>query len=127
MERETALSYIEIIRMISTEFSSVDDTELEKWMVLCAPTISRKHFKSDYEQAVALLICHKMKMAGLGDKSIGTISDTVRLSSVTEGGESVSFAANSSASDADGEYRLTSYGLQFVSLRRRHCIPIMIR
>ena len=46
--------------------------------------ISRKKFGTDYNLALALLVCHAMKMAGNGDNSLGTISDTGRLASVSD-------------------------------------------
>ena len=61
---------------------------------------------------MALLVCHAMKMAGNGDNSLGTIANTGRLASVSEGGVSISFATSTAGVTGDAEYQLTSYGLQ---------------
>ena len=125
-----SLTVNEIVRMVGTEFTGVDDATLDCWSMLCAPMISAKKFGADYNHALALLICHRMKVAGLGKDSLGGLGDTMRLASISEGGESVSFAANSAtagSSDPDAEYRLTSYGVQFLSLRSIHCMSITMR
>lgn len=54
--------------------------------------ISKKRFRKLYPQALAYLAAHKMKMSGLGKTiGIGTVGDTIGLSSVSEGETSVSF------------------------------------
>lgn len=55
------------------------------------------------------------------------IADTARFASVSEGSTSISFASTTADAGADSEYRLTSYGLQFLTVRSRHCISINIR
>lgn len=69
-------------------------------------------------------------MAGYGDTSLGSLAQTGRLASVTEGGESISFGsttASSGGANTDAEYLLTSYGAQFLALRNLAITPIMIR
>ena len=56
-----------------------------------------------------------MKMAGNGDNSLGTISDTGRLASVSEGGVSISFAT-STAGTAGG--RSLSAHIVWVAVHR---------
>ena len=116
--------------MVGTEFKAMPDEDISFWIGLQAPVISQKKFGADYNLAVALLVCHAMKMAGNGDSSLGTIANTGRLASVSEGGVSISFAtstAGTTGTTGDAEYQLTSYGLQFISIRNRHIVPIMIR
>ena len=95
--------------------------------MLQKPVISPKKFGSEYNLAVALLACHAMKMAGHGDTSMGSLASTGRIASISEGGESISFATTTAGTSGDAEYQLTSYGMQFISIRQRHIIPIMIR
>ena len=118
----------EIIRMIGQEFDEVSSDELDKWVNLVRPVLSRNQFGKLYEQAVAYLACHKMKMAGLGKNPLGdmgTIGLGFATSSVSEGGSSVSFGANQSTNLAvDAELGLTVYGVQFLQLRRTVVIPI---
>lgn len=113
--------------MVGAEFKEVSDDDIGFWIELQAPVISRKKFGTDYNLALALLVCHAMKMAGNGDNSLGTISDTGRLASVSEGGVSISFATSTAGTAGDAAYQLTSYGLQFIEIRNRHIVPIMIR
>ena len=122
------MTAIEIIRLVAPEFSEVDDAVISKWVEIVKPMVSQKQFGDLYEQAMAYLVCHKLKMAGngvtpLGD--LGTIGIGFSIGSVSEGGTSVSFGAGQSSNLAtDAELTLTAYGLQFLSLRRLVIIPI---
>ena len=118
---------LDILKRIGAEFSGLSDADLLFWVGLQKAAVSEKKFGSDYPLAVALLACHAMKMAGNGDTSLGKISDTGRLASVSEGGVSISFASSTASASGDAEFRLTSYGLQFIAIRSRHIIPITIR
>lgn len=79
-----------IVKMVGAEFKGASDEDIKFWIELQAPVISRKKFGADYNLALALLTCHAMKMAGSGDDSLGTIANTGRLASVSEGGVSIS-------------------------------------
>ena len=116
-----------IVKMVGAVFKGASDEDLKFWIGLQAPVISQKKFGADYNLAVALLVCHAMKMAGNGDSSLGTIANTGRLASVSEGGVSISFATSTAGTTGDAAYQLTSYGLQFIEIRNRHIVPIMIR
>ena len=80
-----------------------------------------------YPQALAYLAAHKMKMSGLGKTiGIGTIGDTIGLSSVSEGETSVSFSNNQAGNMAtDSEFGLTVYGMQYLNLRKRCIVTIV--
>lgn len=118
----------EIIRAIAPEFKMVSDSNVATFIELARPMVSRKQFGDLYEQGVAYLACHKMKMAGHGDNplgDIGAIGAGFAVSSVSEGGSSVSFGANQSSNLAkDAELTLTAYGLQFLTIRRTVIVPI---
>lgn len=119
---------IEIVRMIGTEFATVEDTDLAKWIEICRPMVSKKQFGKLYEQALAYIVCHKLKMAGKGESplgELGTIGIGFAVGSVSEGGSSVSFGANQASNlAADAELGLTVYGVQFLQLKRVVIIPI---
>ncbi len=123
-----ALTTIEIIRMIGSEFSETTDGELEKWIELVKPMVSQKQFGKLYQQAIAYLVCHKMKLCGFGTNPLGEIGKIgvgFSVGSVSEGSTSVSFGATQSSNLAtDAELGLTTYGLQFLQLRRHVIIPI---
>ncbi len=126
---------LKVFRIVAAEFSGVDDETVNTWLDLTAPLVSRKRFGKLYEQALALLTAHRMKMAAVGsDESAGGAFDDLggagvafKVSSYTSGGESVSFnsAALTSQLSADAEYTQTMYGVQFLSLRNMCAISII--
>lgn len=122
------MTVIEMVRLFGPEFESVKDDILEQWLEIVKPMVSKKQFGELYNQALALLVCHKLKMAGHGENplgDIGTIGAGFAVSSVSEGGSSVSFGANQNSNlAADAELGLTAYGVQFLQLRRMVIIPI---
>ena len=117
----------EIIRITMTEFADVEDSTVKAFLSLAEPLISRKKYGKLYPQALACLAAHKMKMSGLGKSiGIGTIGDTIGLSSVSEGETSVSFSNNQSGNaDTAAEFGLTVYGMQYLQLRKRRIITII--
>jgi len=120
------MSALEIFRLIGEEFAEVSDETVEKWLELSKPLISAKRFGNTYYQALAFLAAHRLKMAGYGDNSAGTIGDALRVSSYSEGEASISYSSNQGNSlMADGELALTVYGLQYLSLRRSCIVSIV--
>lgn len=120
---------IKKIRLIGDEFKGESDAVLEEWIEFVRPMVSKKQFGKLYEQAIALLVCHKLKIAGKGESPIEGISNPIGIGltvgSVSEGGSSVSFGANAASMLAkDAELGLTIYGTQFLSLRRMVIVPI---
>ncbi len=122
------MTAIEIIRLIGNEFKDIDDTVIENWLEIVRPMVSKKQFGKLYEQALAYLVCHKLKMSGFGENPLGDIGNIgvgFSLSSVSEGGSSISFGANQSSNTAnDAELGLTAYGTQYLTLRRAVIVPI---
>ena len=131
---------LEIFRMVAEEFADMpDEDEIDEetgkvvkrgvtsFMELYADQISRKRFGSAYEKALAYLTAHKLKMSGYGENSFsGKIADSLRVSSYSEGETSISFSTGQAANlQVDAEYALTTYGLEFLTLRRNAIIPII--
>ena len=117
------MTAMEIIRLTGGEFKNVDDAIIEKMMEIVRPMVSRKQFGKLYEQGLAYLVCHKLKMAGFGENPLGELG-TIGIG-LAEGGSSVSFGANQSSNlAADAELGLTVYGVQFLQLRRSVIVPI---
>lgn len=117
----------EIIRVTMNEFAEVPDDTVKIFISLAEPLISKKRFGKMYQQALAYLAAHKMKMSGLGKSiGIGSIGDTIGLSSVSEGETSVSFSNNQAGNTAtDSEFGLTVYGMQYIQLRKRCIVTIV--
>lgn len=134
---------LSIFRMVATEFAEIPDEDVvdsetgkvteygvTSYISLYSDLISKRTFGNSYEKAVAYLTAHKLKMMGKGstDESsgIGTIADSLRISSVSEGETSVSFGTSQSNNlQTDAEYALTIYGLEFLTLKRLMVIPIV--
>lgn len=122
-----ALDVKEIVRIVAPEFQNIPDSELDNWVEIFKPYVSKKQFGNLYNQALAYLICHKMKVAGLGeDDGLGSVSDAIRVGSYSEGSRSVSFAGLGTGGSADDEFKLTPYGVQYVTLKRCVVVPITI-
>lgn len=117
----------EIIRNTMNEFAEVPDETIHTFISLAEPLVSKKRFGKMYQQALAYLAAHKMKMSGFGKTiGIGTIGDTIGLSSVSEGETSVSFSNNQAANiTTDSEFGLTVYGMQYLQLRKRCIVTIV--
>lgn len=125
------MTQIEMIRLVGKEFVNVSDEIIEMWIEFVRPMVSKKQFGKLYQQAIAYLVCHKLKMLGYGDNPFGdefSISSMgFGVSSVSEGGSSISFGMNaSSATTPDAELGMTAYGMQFLSIRRMVIVPIHV-
>ena len=116
---------VKIFRLMATEFSDLNQETVEAWMELTGPIISKKVFGRLYDQALALLTAHRLKMAGYGDSTYGTVGDTLRIGNYSEGETSIGFTVNQGTNLlVDAELALTPYGLEYLSLRRLVVIPI---
>ena len=129
---------LEIFRMVATEFSDIPDENVtdsdgkvtkygvKSFLNLYADQISEKRFGSSYQKALAYLTAHKLKMNGYGDTGTGTIADSLRVGSYSEGETSISYTTGQQTNlQVDAEYALTVYGLEFLTLRRNAVIPII--
>ena len=125
------MTALEMIRVIGTEFADVTDNVLEQWIEIVKPMVSKKQFGKLYEQGLAFLVCHRLKMAGYGKNPLGDEFSMSSLgfgvSSVSEGGSSISFGASQSSNlSPDAELALTSYGTEYLSIRRMVIVPIHV-
>lgn len=117
----------DIIRATMKEFSEVPDEDVNIFLSISEPLVSKKRFGKVYPQALAYMAAHKMKLEGYGEKvGAGTIGNSIGLASVSEGETSVSFTNNQAGNtNSDAEYSLTIYGMQYLQLRRSCIIPIV--
>jgi hypothetical protein len=124
---------LQAFRLVATEFSGVSDETVESWFELCEPLVSRRRFRRLYNQALALLAAHRMKLAQVGGSEGGgaELSQLASykasgVSNVSEGETSIGFAnAGVATPGVDSDYALTDYGTQFLSLRRMVIMPII--
>ena len=131
VKAETESPILGIFRILAAEFALVEDNTVLQWIDLTAPMVSRKLFGPLYEQAVAILTAHRMKIAGCGEEQSSEdgglqlgIGDTLRVSSYSEGETSISFNSSAASTLSDSELTLTAYGMQYLSLRRMVIMPI---
>ncbi len=118
----------DIIKATMKEFSDVPEDDIRVYIKLSTPLVNKKRFGNLYEQAVACLAAHRMKMDGRGTTvgGFGSMGNMVGISSISEGEVSVSFTnQSSSASSSDSELGLSVYGMQFLQLRRSCIVPIL--
>lgn len=128
---------LEIFRMVAKEFNDIPDDDVvvdgnvtqygvKSFIKLYSDQISEKRFGSLYRKALAYLTAHKLKMNGYGDTGTGTISDSLRVGSYSEGETSISYTTGQQTNlQVDAEYALTVYGLEFLTIRRNAIIPIV--
>ncbi len=130
---------LEIFRMVETEIADLPGKDVREpdtgkivsygvrsFLSLYADQISEKRFGRTYQKALAYLTAHKLKMSGYGDTENGSIGDSLRVGSYSEGETSISFTTNQQSNlQVDAEYALTVYGLEFLTLRRNAVIPII--
>ena len=84
------MELLTLLRTIAPEFEELEDTVLQTWLDLTQPLVSKSAFGAAYEQAVAYLAAHRMKMAGLGESgAFGSAIDRAGVTSYTEGSTSV--------------------------------------
>lgn len=120
------MTAIEIFKLVAKEFAGMEDEEIQKHMELYSCQISKRRFGDTYEQALAYLTAHKLKMNGYGNSENGTIADALRVGSYSEGETSISYSTNQQTNlQVDAEYALTVYGLEFLTLKRLAVVPII--
>ena len=126
---------LDIFRVVAAEFSAMDDATVNIWIDLTTPLVSRKRFGDLYEQALALLTAHRLKIAadianaaesGAADDA-GGFGVGFRVANFSSGGESVGFNNSVLTSDLnpDAEYTQTVYGVQYLTLRDLRRIGII--
>ena len=130
MDKETRI--IDYIRLIAPEFANVDFALVEMMIDFVKPMVSEEKFQNLYCQAMAYMVCHHLKVLGVGadpeDSGTVPIGDQLMGGSVSEGETSVSFGTNQSINlQSDAELALTIYGLKFLQLRRSVIVPITVR
>ena len=91
------MDVFEIIRKTMSEFKEVDDDTVRVFISLAEPLISKKKFGKLYQQALAYLAAHTMKISNN--------------------------QAGNTATDA--EFGLTVYGMQYIQLRKRCIVPFV--
>lgn len=138
MDESLKREALRIFRIVATEFNTLPDDDetgddgavsihgVNTYLELFADQISVKRFGKSYTKALAYLTAHKLKMMDKGaDDGFGSMGAALRVASASEGETSVSFSSSISTADAESEYGLTIYGIEFLTLKRNVIIPIV--
>ena len=124
------MTVAELVRFIGGgEFDNVTTEDIALWDKIVTPMVSKKRFGSLYDQAKALLICHKLALNGKSNNglgSLGQVKNGYTASSVSDGGTSISFANVGVGNLAtNAEYGMTVYGTQYLQMVKMCIVPIM--
>lgn len=127
------MTVLDIVRLIGDEFNGVSDAEIATWTEFVRPLVSRNKFGNLYDRAVALLVCHNLKMSGKGNDShsdmieLSAMANSAGIGSISDGGSSISFNGSRLFEvGASAEYSRTLYGQQYINLVKLTVIPITI-
>lgn len=125
------MTVVEMVQKLGAgEFDNISAGDIAWWEEFVTPMVSKKQFGDLYDHAKALLICHKLALAGLGDNSLGElgkVKNGFSASSVSDGGSSISFASTGAGNLAmNAEYGMTVYGTQYLQLLKMCIVPIRI-
>ena len=106
-----------IFRLIAREFAELKNSYICEWICLTRKWVSRKQFRAVYEDAVALLTAHRLKLARLAeDNADGT---NYPVSSISEDGGSESYAIpNINLDMSMAGLKESSYGRLFLAARQ---------
>lgn len=137
MKIESVRKVIAILKAIAPEYKEMGEDDLRIWVELSEPYISESKYGKLYYQALAYLTAHKLSLNAPVEKkeeggSISTsVKSTMNVASFSEGSTSISFnnpstSSSGGSSSADAEYLLTSYGLQFMDIKKQCIVPIAI-
>ena len=125
-----AMEVDEMVRYIGGgEFDNTSPDEIRFWDEFVTPMLSKKRLGKLYDQAKALLICHKLALNGKAENglgSLGQVKNSYTATSISDGGTSISFASVGAGNLAtNAEYGMTAYGTQYLQLLRMAIVPIM--
>lgn len=123
------MTVAEMVRFIGGgEFDNTSPEEISFWDDFVSPMLNKKRLGKLYNQAKALLICHKLALNGKTENGLGTlghVKNSFTAASVSDGGTSISFSNVGAGNlSANAEYGMTAYGTQFLQLMRMTSVPI---
>ena len=124
------MTVADMVRVIGGgEFDNTSPEEIQFWDDFVSPMLNKKRLGKLYDQAKALLICHKLALNGKAENGLGAlgqVKNSYTATSISDGGTSISFASVGAGNlSANAEYGMTAYGTQFLQLLRMAIVPIM--
>jgi len=124
------MTVADMVRFIGGgEFDNTSPEEIQFWDDFVSPMLSKKRLGKLYDQAKALLICHKLALNGKAENGLGAlgqVKNSYTATSISDGSTSISFASVGAGNlSANAEYGMTAYGTQYLQLLRMAIVPIM--
>lgn len=115
------------IKALFPEFSSVSDLRIEKFVEVAKLSVNEKSWKESYGVGVSYLTAHLLKRAGSGGGVQGGSSNAGVIASEKVGELQRTYAQpNVSGSGNDAILATTSYGVEYLRLRRQLLITPMV-
>jgi hypothetical protein len=117
-------NHLKTLFNIAPELESKDGQRLLDFIELAKLRIGKKVFGDRYDLAVALLAAH---MATLSFRSEDGNNNAGQITSEKEGELSRSYGQVAMSTDQDSAFLSTSYGQQFVQIRKESVMAVSMR
>jgi hypothetical protein len=101
------------------EFGSVPDSRVQFWLDDAVLEVGESAWGELYEKGVFLLAAHLLSLDQINQDEDGSGGVTGNVNSRSVGDVSVSFAKATSDSSSDDWYLQTSYGSEYLRLKKR--------
>lgn len=116
------------IKALFPEFSTVNDVRIQALIDIANLSVSQKVWGSSYTPGIAYLVAHLLKRSGAAAGVSGSSSQAGTVSSEKVGELQRSYASPSmsGSSAEDALLSTTSYGIEYLRLRRQLLITPMV-
>ena len=116
------------VKALFPEFSAVNDVRIQALLDIANLSVSQKVWGSAYAPGMAYLVAHLLKRSGAATGVSGGSSNagTVSSEKVGELQRSYSAPGGSSSSGEDSLLSTTSYGMEYLRLRRQLLVTPMV-
>lgn len=116
------------VKALFPEFSAVNDTRIQALLDIANLSVSQKVWGSAFAPGMAYLVAHLLKRSGVAAGVSGGNSNAGTISSEKVGELQRSYAAPamSGSSSDDALLSTTSYGMEYLRLRRQLIVTPMV-
>lgn len=124
-------SILSMFRLLAPEFDDVSNADVRVAVAMACDLVSEKRFGRFYGRAVVLMTAHQLKIARMAQEDAETGNDHLTTGNVTserEGDLQRSYSTvGVTGGDEDYLLQKTVYGRQFLALRKRCIVPVVVR
>ena len=116
------------VKALFPEFSAVNDVRIQALLDIANLSVSQKVWGSAYAPGMAYLVAHLLKRSGaaIGVSGGSSNAGTVSSEKVGELPRSYSAPGGSGSSGEDAFLSTTSYGMEYLRLRRQLLVTPMV-